>query len=122
MLMPSLMVLAVTAVPPSVRGAISRWLIEAAPGLYVGSVSARVRDELWVAIEDVIGDGAAVCAFPDDSEQGYRLRTAGDRRRETVDFDGLTLVKFRAPSHSPAQALAGDEGSPDTDFNTYPPR
>ena len=120
--MPSLMVLAVTSVPPSVRGAISRWLIEAAPGLYVGSVSARVRDELWVAIEDVIGDGAAVCAFPDDSEQGYRLRTAGDRRRETVDFDGLTLVKFRAPSHSPAQPLVGDEGSPDTDLNTYPSR
>jgi CRISPR-associated protein Cas2 len=120
--MPSLLVLAVTAVPPSVRGAISRWLIEAAPGLYVGSVSARVRDELWVAIEDVIGDGAAVCAFPDDSEQGYGLRTAGDRRRETVDFDGLTLVKFRAPSQSPTQAPAGDEGRTDADLNAYPPQ
>jgi CRISPR-associated protein Cas2 len=120
--MPSLMVLALTAVPPSVRGAISRWLIEAAPGLYVGSVSARVRDELWMAIEDVIGDGAAVCAFPDDSEQGFSLRTAGDRRRETVDFDGLTLVKFRAPNQSPVQAPAGERGSPDADLNAYPPQ
>jgi CRISPR-associated protein Cas2 len=120
--MPSLMVLAVTAVPPSVRGAISRWLIEAAPGLYLGSVSARVRDELWVAVADVIGDGAAVCAFPDDSEQGYRLRTAGERRRETVDFDGLTLVKFRAPSQGPAQALSADEGSPDADLNAGLPQ
>jgi len=115
------MVLAVTAGPPSVRGAISRWLVEAAPGLYVGSVSARVREELWPAVKDVIGDGAAVCTFPDDSEQGYRLRTAGDRRRETVHFDGLTLVKFRAPNQSLTQALADDEGSPDADLNSYPP-
>jgi CRISPR-associated protein Cas2 len=120
--MPSLMVLAVTAVPPSVRGAISRWLIEAAPGLYLGSVSARVRDELWMAVADVIGEGAAVCAFPDDSEQGYRLRTAGERRREPVDFDGLTLVKFRAPSQGPAQALSADEGSPDADLNAGLPQ
>src|SRR6266540_7309885 len=120
--MPSLMVLAVTAGPPSVRGAISRWLVEAAPGLYGGSVSARVREELWPAVKDVIGDGAAVCAFPDDSEQGYGLRTAGDRRRETVDFDGLTLVKFRAPGQNPTQAPANDEDSPGADLNAYPPQ
>ncbi len=95
--MPSMMVLAVTAVPAHVRGALSRWLIEAAPGLYVGCVSGRVRDELWATVSAVIGDGAAVCVHPADTEQGYELRTAGTRRREPVDLDGLTLIRFRAP-------------------------
>ena len=95
--MPSMMVLAVTAVPDHVRGALSRWLIEPAPGLYVGCVSARVRDELWAAVSSVIEDGSAVCVHPADTEQGFEVRTAGSRRREPVDFDGLTLIRFQAP-------------------------
>lgn len=93
--MASMMVLSVSAVPEHVRGAMSRWLIEVAPGLYVGTVSARVRDELWSLVSDSISDGAAVCAYPDNTEQGFSLHTAGERRREVVDFDGLKLVRFR---------------------------
>jgi CRISPR-associated protein Cas2 len=90
--MASMVVLATTAVPEHLRGALSRWMIEAAPGLYVGTVSARVRDELWNTATAVVGDGAAVLIHPDNTEQGYSLRTAGERRRRPIDFDGLTLV------------------------------
>jgi CRISPR-associated protein Cas2 len=54
-----MIVIATTAVPDHVRGALSRWLIEPAPGLYVGTVSARVRDELWSAgasVDETNGD------------------------------------------------------------------
>jgi CRISPR-associated protein Cas2 len=90
--MASMVVLATTAVPDHLRGALSRWMIEVRPGVFVGTVSAKVRDELWSVASAVVGDGAAVLIHPDNTEQGFSLRTAGERRRRPVDFDGLTLV------------------------------
>ena len=90
-----MVVLATTAVPDRLRGALSRWFLEVAAGLYVGSVSARVRDEIWDLVSEVAGDGAAVLLYPDNTEQGYTIRTAGERRREPVDYDGLTLIRMR---------------------------
>nr|WSW64555.1 type I-E CRISPR-associated endoribonuclease Cas2e [Streptomyces sp. NBC_00998] len=92
--MPSMVVLATTAVPDHLRGALSRWTTEVASGIFVGSVSARVRDELWTQVTAVVGDGQAVLIHPAPNEQGYALRTAGTRRRIPVDFDGLTLIKM----------------------------
>ncbi|PGH46925.1 type I-E CRISPR-associated endoribonuclease Cas2e [Streptomyces sp. Ru87] len=90
--MPNMTVIATTAVPDHVRGAISRWMTETMPGLYVGTLSRRVRDELWQAVSGTVGAGAAVMLCPEANEQGYALQTVGERRRAPVDFDGLTLV------------------------------
>jgi CRISPR-associated protein Cas2 len=89
-----MIVISTTAVPDHVRGALSRWLIEPAPGLYVGTVSARVRDELWSAVSACVADGSALCLHPADNEQGYTIHTAGERRRHITDYDGLQLVRF----------------------------
>ncbi|ATM24791.1 CRISPR-associated protein (plasmid) [Streptomyces alboflavus] len=93
--MASMIVLSVTAVPDHLRGALTRWLLEVTPQLYVGTVSARVRDQLWSSITACTGDGTSVLAYPTDNEQGFALRTAGPQRRTPIDFDGLTLVAFR---------------------------
>ncbi|WP_129838119.1 type I-E CRISPR-associated endoribonuclease Cas2e [Streptomyces sp. RFCAC02] len=90
--MASMTVISTTAVPDHVRGALSRWMLETMPGLYVGTLSARVRDELWKAVSATIADGAAVLLHPQANEQGFTLATAGTRRRTPIDFDGLTLV------------------------------
>lgn len=95
--MPNLVVISTTAVPDYVRGALSRWLTEPAPGLYVGSISARVRDALWEQITDAVGDGAAVCVHPANTEQHYIVKTAGQRRRHTIDFEGMQLIAFNSP-------------------------
>ncbi|MFE3799243.1 type I-E CRISPR-associated endoribonuclease Cas2e [Nocardia tengchongensis] len=95
-----MIVIATTAVPDHVRGALSRWLIEPTAGLYVGTVSARVRDELWDAISESVGDGEAVCLHPATNEQGFLIKTAGERRRTVTDFDGLQLVRFLPPQQS----------------------
>lgn len=90
--MANLTVINMTAVPDHVRGALSRWMLEPAPGLYVGTLSAKVREELWSVVAASVGDGAAVLIHPADNEQRFSLRTAGERRRTSVDFDGLTLI------------------------------
>ncbi|WP_055483704.1 type I-E CRISPR-associated endoribonuclease Cas2e [Sphaerimonospora mesophila] len=94
--MASMVVISTTAIPDHVGGALSRWLIEPTPGLYVGTVSARVRDELWSAVSASVGDGVAVLIHPADTEQGFAMRTAGQRRRHVIDFDGLQLIRFVA--------------------------
>ncbi len=90
-----MIVISTTAVPDHVRGALSRWLVEPTAGLYVGTVSARVRDELWAAVAASVADGAAVCIHPADTEQGFLIQTAGERRRHVIEFDGLQLIALR---------------------------
>jgi CRISPR-associated protein Cas2 len=94
--MANMVVINTTDVPDHVRGALTRWLTEPAPGLYVGSVSARVRDELWKTVAATVGTGAAVCIYPDENEQHYTVQTAGKRRRNVFDSDGLQLIRFTA--------------------------
>jgi CRISPR-associated protein Cas2 len=89
-----MVVIATTAVPDHLRGALSRWTSEVVPGIFVGTVSARVRDELWSAVTETVGDGAALLIHPAPTEQGYALRTAGARRRVPMDFEGLTLIRM----------------------------
>lgn len=90
--MATMTVIATTAVPDHVRGALTRWMTETMPGLYVGTLSARVREQLWKNVAASVSDGAAVLLHPAANEQGYQLHTAGERRRVPVDLDGLTLV------------------------------
>jgi CRISPR-associated protein Cas2 len=101
--MAAMTVVATTAVPDHLRGALTRWLLEVTPELYVGTVSARVREELWCAVTACVGNGTAVLVYPSDNEQGFELRTAGEQRRSPLDFDGLTLITFRGESQESAK-------------------
>ncbi|MFD4560564.1 type I-E CRISPR-associated endoribonuclease Cas2e [Streptomyces sp. NPDC058469] len=108
--MTSMLVIATTAVPDHLRGALSRWTSEVVPGIFVGTVSARVRDQLWDAVTETVADGAAVLVHPAPTEQGYAIRTAGTRRRVPMDFDGLTLMRMTAAP--PGPSLANERQSP----------
>ncbi|GAA5064784.1 type I-E CRISPR-associated endoribonuclease Cas2e [Streptomyces similanensis] len=103
--MASMIVLSVSAVPDHLRGALTRWLLEVTPELYVGTVSAGVRDELWESVAACAGSGTTVLAYPFNNEQGFELRTAGTQRRTPVDFDGLTLISFASDGKETAILL-----------------
>lgn len=84
-------VVVLIAAPEGLRGHLTRWMMEVAPGVYVGNPSARVRDRLWLVLAERIGDGQAVMIEPAKNEQGWAIRTAGRDRWQPVDFDGLIL-------------------------------
>ena len=46
----SVVVVVLTACPVGLRGDLTRWLLEISPGVFVGHISARVRDGLWAQI------------------------------------------------------------------------
>ncbi|WP_258862372.1 type I-E CRISPR-associated endoribonuclease Cas2e [Marinitenerispora sediminis] len=87
-----MVVISTSAVPAHVRGALTRWMVEPRAGLYVGTLSARVREELWDIVQATLGEGSAVCIHPADNEQRFLVRTAGPQRREVVDWGGLQFV------------------------------
>ena len=94
-----MMVLVVENVSPSVRGEISRWLIEPRAGVFVGNLSARVRDKLWERVTKRIpdeqeDDAGAIMIYSARTEQGFAIRCHGEPRRKVIDAEGLTLVKF----------------------------
>lgn len=87
-----MIVLIVTAVKPGLRGELSRWFIEPQAGVFVGHVSARIRDRLWDKVEREVKQGSAVMLFSARTEQGFAVRVHGERARVPVDFEGLTLI------------------------------
>ena len=91
-------------VSPSLRGELTRWLIQPQAGVFVGTVSALVRDKLW---DKVVGslksakpaksghEPGAMLVFTTSNEQGFDIRTTGTTDRSIEDFGGLLLVKSR---------------------------
>ncbi|MDB5281022.1 MAG: type CRISPR-associated endoribonuclease Cas2 [Bacteroidota bacterium] len=80
--------------PPRLRGRLAIWLLEVRAGVYIGDVSAKVRDMLWEQLEKGIEDGNAVFAWKTNTESGFDFKTLGKNRRMPIDFDGLRLVSF----------------------------
>ena len=82
-------------VPEGLRGELTRWMIEITTGVFVGDLSAIVRDLLWEKCTERLLGGRCWMAYNTNNEQGFALRTAGDKKRDTIDLDGLTLVAVR---------------------------
>ena len=78
----------------TVRGELSRWMLEPKTGVFIGRVSALVRDKLWDLICEKTGKGSALLVYHADTEQGFAMRAFGDTKRTLIDFDGLSLVKI----------------------------
>lgn len=80
-------------VTPGLRGELTRWLLEPRPGVFIGTVSALVRDKLWEHVQRKASKGAGMLAYPAQCEQGFVIQTFGDTKREVVDFEGLALIR-----------------------------
>lgn len=95
-------VIVLTAVPAGLRGVLTRWLIEIGPGVFVGYVTARVRDHLWGRIIEGIGRGRAIMVFGRKSEQRLDFLVHGHEWTPT-DFDGISLM-LRPNTNQPRTA------------------
>lgn len=80
-------------VPTSLRGALSRWLVEPHPGVFVGNPSGRVREELWDRAIKAAKGGAVTQIWTATCSQGFTARQVNPRRRRFKDFEGLNLVQ-----------------------------
>ena len=88
-----MVVIILEKVAPSLRGELTRWLIEPHTGVFVGHVSGMVRDRLWDKCCRQSKGGGVVQLWSTNNEQHFSVRTWGSTRREIVDFEGLQLVR-----------------------------
>ena len=88
-----MVVLILERVTPSLRGELTRWLIQPKTGVFVGRIPARVRDLLWERVGRSLRKGAATMIHSDDTEQGFSVRVLGDPSKVLTDFEGLFLPR-----------------------------
>lgn len=100
-----MLVIVVENVPPRLRGRLAVWLIEIRAGVYVGDLSAKVREMIWSQIEAGIEEGNAVMAWSTNTESGFDFMTLGKNRRLPVELDGLKLVSFYPVENDDPQAF-----------------
>jgi len=81
-------------VPPRLRGRMAVWLLEIRAGVYVGDVSAKIREMIWEQVCGLADEGNVVMAWATNTESGFEFQTFGENRRIPVDLDGLRLVSF----------------------------
>lgn len=94
-----MVVMIMESVPIGLRGELSRWLIEPHPGVFLGHLTAMVRDRLWERACAACREGGLIQMWTTNNEQRFALRVFGNTRREIVDIDGLQLVR-RPPANA----------------------
>lgn len=80
--------------PPRLRGRLAVWLLEIRAGVYVGDFSRKVREMLWLQVEQGIEEGNAVMVWTTNTESGYDFMTCGKNRRSPKEMNGVKLVSF----------------------------
>ena len=85
-------VIILTACPAGLRGHLTQWLLELSAGVYVGHISARVRNRLWFRVLELAGPGRALMVFQTKGEQRLSFKVR-DHHWTPVDVDGVTLIR-----------------------------
>ncbi|MBE6476208.1 MULTISPECIES: type I-E CRISPR-associated endoribonuclease Cas2e [unclassified Actinomyces] len=101
-----MVVLILSASPASLRGAITRWLLEVSPGVFVGHLSARVREQLWELVRAYIGDGRALLIWSARSEQHFEIASLG-HDRDPVDIEGCIVMRTPYRQIEGAKSIPG---------------
>lgn len=103
-----MVVLALSACPPGLRGYLTRWLLEISAGVFVGRVSKRVRELMWTRTVEMVRTGRAIMVFSARNEQRLSFLVHG-HHWEPVDIDGITLMLRPAERR---RELTGDDPPP----------
>jgi CRISPR-associated protein Cas2 len=88
-----LTVIIVERATPGLRGQLTRWMLEVRAGVFVGTLSARVRDKLWALTRVRNRNGGSLLIYRAQNEQGFVVETHGDTTRSILDNEGLLLVR-----------------------------
>ncbi len=84
-----MVVISLEHAPASLKGWLCRYLYQIRPGLYVGTINAKIRNLLWKQIENALDCKDAVIIWSDANEQKFSFLMKGDPRRKLVDIEDI---------------------------------
>ena len=74
------------------RGEITQWLLEVKAGVYIGNISAAIRDRLWKKVQENMLTGSALLIYSAPTEQGFEMKMHNLPERKVVDMEGIYLI------------------------------
>lgn len=89
-----LIIIDINGAKSSIRGMLSRLLFEIRRGTYVGNISRRSVEQLWGVIV-ASSPEAAMLLSDGKNEAGIDIKSIGNHRYSTCDWDGIPLVIFK---------------------------
>ncbi|MBI5954665.1 MAG: type I-E CRISPR-associated endoribonuclease Cas2 [Chloroflexi bacterium] len=104
-----MMMIVLQNVPKKLHGELTRWMLEPSPGVFIGHVSARVRDFLWEKCKAECKNGSVVQAWNTNHEQHFTMRMDGNVKRSVVDMEGIQLVYIPNNTIPPPGAEVNNE-------------
>jgi CRISPR-associated protein Cas2 len=87
-----MVVIVLTACPEGLRGHLTRWLLEISAGVFVGHITARVRNLLWTRVVELSKDGRALMVYSQRNEQRLAFKVHG-HHWSPADYDGVLLMR-----------------------------
>ncbi len=99
-----MIVIVVERATPGLRGQLTRWMLEVRAGVFVGTLSSRVRDKLWELVKARNPNGGSLLIARANNEQGFFVESHGDTSRQVIEMEGLWLV--RKPTKEPQKTTA----------------
>ena len=85
-------VLTVERAKDSLRGQITQVLLELKPGVYVGTISRIVREQIWATVSTSNKHTGALMVFDAPTEQGFDFVMCGTPTRSIVSYDDIKLI------------------------------
>lgn len=85
-------VLVLENVSSGFRGEITQWLLEVKAGVYVGNISAAIRERLWEKVKQRMDNGAGLIIYSAQTEQGFKIEMYNLPQRKVVDMEGIYLI------------------------------
>ena len=82
-------------VPVGLRGELSRWMLEPKSGVFVGTLTARIRDLLWEKCCSRAKTGGVIQIWNTNNEQGFSMRMHGVTSRSIEEVEDLQLIKIK---------------------------
>ncbi|WP_303349411.1 type I-E CRISPR-associated endoribonuclease Cas2e [Kocuria sp.] len=75
-------------------------MLEVSAGVFIGRVSARIREELWERVKGTAGSGRAILIWSAKNEQRLNF-DVHEHHWDTVDLDGVTLMRRPSSNRNP---------------------
>lgn len=85
-------ILILERVSPSLRGDLSRWLVEIQAGVFIGRVNEVVREALWERVTNRADDGTVLLVWRMNNEQGFDMRSWQPTQYVPINVEGIWLT------------------------------